>query len=735
MSNLLKKASIITTPTAYDDGRILSVKPNENLYGSELVTNGDFATDTDWVVGSSWAISGGSANCNGTTSNLDQASIVTNTKYKVTITVSNITTGTLAVRLGSSNVDVLSLTENGTYTGYGLSNGAVFRLRAQSGFDGSVDNVSVVEDLSGDFDFERGSAATRVNAQGLVENVQILSSELVQNGNFSETGSEKVSNGDFSQESSELVVNGDFATDSDWILGNWTISGGTANIDSSSNSFLQQSSSIQGSTIYKVSFTISDYTSGSFRITLGGYGVGAYYNANGTYEAYVTSNASSNTSIYFYAQSTPNFSIDNVSVREVGQDWSLVGDFKIDNTKGFINNASQYSQITSQIANNYLISGKTYKLEADITTSINNALAYRVIGGAITPISLSDIVNGKYTAYFTMTQNGYIWFQTTGSYTGLNATITNISVKEVGQDWGFTSIELIGANTFKNTGTNGKLQQSYTSIVGAKYRLSFTINSGNWNVVASTNDNTAGTIEQTGTTSNSGTIEFIATTTTTYILLYNIGASGAEASITNISLLQVTDDTDLPRINYEGFSYQDALGSELITNGNFDTDSNWTKQTGWSISGGKAIRNNVSGTGKLYQPISVVSGKTYKVSLDFEKIGSDASLYFNIPSSWSAGITTSGNHTFYVAATSTGSILFEAAGSNPECSIDNVSVKEYSGQEVVPNSGCGSWLFEPQSTNLVTYSEDFSQWSNARTNDTANQANSPLVISSLPKAS
>ena len=41
-------------------------------------------------------------------------------------------------------------------------------------------------------------------------------------------------------------------------------------------------------------------------------------------------------------------------------------------------------------------------------------------------------------------------------------------------------------------------------------------------------------------------------------------------------------------------------------------------------------------------------------------------------------------------------------------SIDNVSVKEYLGQEVVPDSGCGSWLFEPQSTNLITQSELFS---------------------------
>ena len=43
-------------------------------------------------------------------------------------------------------------------------------------------------DGSGDFDFSRNSAATRVNAQGLVENVQILSSNLVQNGDFSEEG-------------------------------------------------------------------------------------------------------------------------------------------------------------------------------------------------------------------------------------------------------------------------------------------------------------------------------------------------------------------------------------------------------------------------------------------------------------------------------------------------------------------------------------------------------------------
>ena len=39
----------------------------------------------------------------------------------------------------------------------------------------------------------------------------------------------------------------------------------------------------------------------------------------------------------------------------------------------------------------------------------------------------------------------------------------------------------------------------------------------------------------------------------------------SDFSITNISVIEITDDTNLPRINYEGFSYQDALGSELVT--------------------------------------------------------------------------------------------------------------------------------------------------------------------------
>ena len=47
---LLQKAKVVTTPTAYSDGILHSVKPNVVL-GDELVVNGTFDTDSDWAKG------------------------------------------------------------------------------------------------------------------------------------------------------------------------------------------------------------------------------------------------------------------------------------------------------------------------------------------------------------------------------------------------------------------------------------------------------------------------------------------------------------------------------------------------------------------------------------------------------------------------------------------------------------------------------------------------------------
>jgi hypothetical protein len=206
--NLLDKANIITTPTAYSEGKLHSVKPNVVL-GNELITNGDFATDSGWTTLGGWSIGGGSANCNGGSIMYTNGGIEVSKTYKVTYTIINYVSGNVRSIFNGSTTDGNGTTRNanGTFTELVQSTdnaSGTFSFGAVAGsFIGSIDNVSVKEDISADFDFTRNSSATRVGEDGYIQDVQIIGGELVQNGDFEEIGS-------------ELIVNGDFATDSDW---------------------------------------------------------------------------------------------------------------------------------------------------------------------------------------------------------------------------------------------------------------------------------------------------------------------------------------------------------------------------------------------------------------------------------------------------------------------------------------------------------------------------------------
>ena len=119
--------------------------------GSELVPNGDFATDTDWTKGTGWTISGGSANANtvGSYVNLQTNNrvIEVQTIYDVSFEVSNYVQG--SVRLAfTGSVATPEASANGTYTAR-LRSGATSRslvyIQGITSFIGSVDNVSVKE--------------------------------------------------------------------------------------------------------------------------------------------------------------------------------------------------------------------------------------------------------------------------------------------------------------------------------------------------------------------------------------------------------------------------------------------------------------------------------------------------------------------------------------------------------------------------------------------------------------
>lgn len=189
MSNLLQKASIITTPTAYDTGKILSVKPVQ-YYGPELVTNGNFATDSDWVTEGNSTIAVGTyqgknaANINilntSTGSRISQAFNYVNGKtYKVSVTV-YVESGNFRLDSSDSFVsgDFVSTTTTGSWqtlttniTAINTGSNYIWLRSILTVSQFYVNSVSVKEVLNADFDFSRNSSATRVGSNGLIQDV------------------------------------------------------------------------------------------------------------------------------------------------------------------------------------------------------------------------------------------------------------------------------------------------------------------------------------------------------------------------------------------------------------------------------------------------------------------------------------------------------------------------------------------------------------------------------------
>jgi hypothetical protein len=168
--------SLAMIPSAYADSKVYSVLPNNGdgdftfnrdssatrvgqngliqtvgFFGNEEITNGDFATDTDWTKGTGWTISGGSANASATTGQLYQATTTTiNTQYKIEYTISNYVSGTYNFLL--RGVSTSAFSGNGTFTVYltsGSGGNANFIIDGVSAFTGSIDNISVKE-VTGD---------------------------------------------------------------------------------------------------------------------------------------------------------------------------------------------------------------------------------------------------------------------------------------------------------------------------------------------------------------------------------------------------------------------------------------------------------------------------------------------------------------------------------------------------------------------------------------------------------
>jgi hypothetical protein len=274
-----------------------------------------------------------------------------------------------------------------------------------------------------DFSFTRGSAATRVTKDGLIKNVQILSDDLVQNGNFEEIGPEEVTNGDFATDLSGWQTSGVNATNTI----TWEYNGARF-FCTNQNIGLSQQNVLTIGKAYKLTCDVN-VTTGSIgldgAILVGGSTVNL---VNGFNEIYFVANSTT-----FKIKRTSTVSdclLDNVSVKEVGQNWNFVGDTKVVNNGAKFDNTSVYSEISQD---NVTTSGSRIRLTITVEDYVGGKIIFPQFG----------INSGNGDPNFNVEANGtYVFegilynsaFTIKRGLNGTNLVVSNVSIIEITDD-------------------------------------------------------------------------------------------------------------------------------------------------------------------------------------------------------------------------------------------------------------------------------------------------------------
>ena len=188
------------------------------------------------------------------------------------------------------------------------------------------------------------------------------------------------------------------------------------------------------------------------------------------------------------------------------------------------------------------------------------------------------------------------------------------------------------------------------------------------------------------------------------------------------------------------------LGAELVTNGGFDSDTDWTKGTGWTISGGVASRPNIGSGTSLMQAVALTANSLYLLTYTLTQTSGNFNTAFQGGSSvFGPNRTTGGTYTEVLRAVSGSNTLAFQAGSTFAGTIDNVSLRLIPGNHATASSDAKRPLFARYPAtgrrNLLISTEDFSNaaWAKVRlgvvgevcTVNSTNASGSVLIQTSL----
>lgn len=169
---------------------------------------------------------------------------------------------------------------------------------------------------------------------------------------------------------------------------------------------------------------------------------------------------------------------------------------------------------------------------------------------------------------------------------------------------------------------------------------------------------------------------------------------------------------------YDGSST--ANDPDLIVNGDFATDSDWTKGTGWTIANGVATHDSSLGPGDLYQDFNLTIGKSYKITIEITATDT-TELYFMTDGGDYVEVTGSpiGVHSHVFVADESSHRVGVRGSGNWDGSVDNIKLEglNFANHGTISGAtwthGIGSPVAQSavmdwnKGGNLALYSEEF----------------------------
>jgi hypothetical protein len=146
-----------------------------------------------------------------------------------------------------------------------------------------------------------------------------------------------------------------------------------------------------------------------------------------------------------------------------------------------------------------------------------------------------------------------------------------------------------------------------------------------------------------------------------------------------------------------------ALGSDVVVNGGFDSDTVWSKGTGWTIAGGVASFTATGSNASLTQAGILVAGRYYEITVTATVAAGSIAVRLGggVTGDTVGTITESGTYTYRgIAGITAGatSVVFSVF-TTTTCTIDNVSCREIAGRHAYQGA---STSFRPTRTGSGT---------------------------------